>query len=61
MKISFYPRVFNTLSMRILQETKNRFFHRQELQSPLKAMDQLDHVTLVNAITVYKTIRKLST
>ena len=35
-KISFYPRVFNTLRMRILQETKNRFFHRQVLQPPLK-------------------------
>ena len=36
MKISFYPRVFNILRMLILQETKNRFFHRQVLQHPLK-------------------------
>ena len=36
MKISFYPRVFNTSKIRIMQETKKRFFHRQVLQPPLK-------------------------
>ena len=36
MKISFYPRVINTLRMRIFQGTKHRFFHRQKLQPPLQ-------------------------